>query len=73
MKGREHIGQRFGEYLANFNTVYHHNGQQTVDIRGDHATGVSCCLVVPHQLPRDAKGRLDATRTISWANWLLDA
>src|SRR5688572_16698408 len=27
-------------------TVYHINGQQTVDLRGDAATGVSYCLVV---------------------------
>jgi hypothetical protein len=46
LKGREQIGQRFAEYLANFNAVYHHSGQQTVDIRGDRATGVSYCFVV---------------------------
>ena len=46
LKGREQIGQRFGEFLANFNAVYHHNGQQIVDIRGDRASGVSYCYVV---------------------------
>jgi ketosteroid isomerase-like protein len=46
LKGREQIGQGFGAYLANFHAVYHHNGQQTVSIRGDRATGVSYCFVV---------------------------
>jgi hypothetical protein len=31
------------DFLANFSAVYHHNGKQTVDIRGDRATGVSYC------------------------------
>jgi len=46
LKGREQIGKTFGAYLANFDTVYHINGQQTVELRGDRATGVSYCLVV---------------------------
>jgi ketosteroid isomerase-like protein len=45
-KGREQIGNAFSAYLANFETVYHINGQQTVDVRGDRATGTSYCLVV---------------------------
>jgi hypothetical protein len=45
-KGREQIGKAFAGFLANFETVYHINGQQTVEIRGDTATGVSYCLVV---------------------------
>jgi ketosteroid isomerase-like protein len=46
LKGREQIGKAFAAYLANFETVYHINGQQTVDVRGDTATGTSYCLVV---------------------------
>ena len=46
LKGREQIGKAFAAYLANFETVYHINGQQTVDLRGDTATGISYCLVV---------------------------
>ncbi len=46
LKGREQIGKAFAAYLANFETVYHINGQQTVDLRGDTATGRSYCLVV---------------------------
>jgi hypothetical protein len=33
-------------HLANFETFYHMNCQQTVDLRGDQASGVSYCLVV---------------------------
>lgn len=46
LSGREQIGHAFAGYLGNFHTVYHHNGQQTVDIDGDQATGSSYCLVV---------------------------
>jgi ketosteroid isomerase-like protein len=46
LKGREQIGQGFSAYLALFDSVYHHNGQQTVEIQGDKAKGVSYCLVV---------------------------
>ena len=31
--------------MALFDTVYHLNGQQIVDIQGDHATGISYCFV----------------------------
>ena len=33
-------------FLAGFETVYHINGQQTVSIQGDKATGTAYCLVV---------------------------
>jgi ketosteroid isomerase-like protein len=46
LKGREQIAKAFAAYLANFATVYHINGQQTVELRGDTATGVSYSLVV---------------------------
>ena len=44
--GRKQIGDAFSAYLALFDTVYHINGQQTVEIDGDRATGTSYCLVV---------------------------
>lgn len=44
--GRKQIGEAFSGYLALFDTVYHMNGQQTVEIDGDRATGTSYCLVV---------------------------
>ena len=45
-KGRKQIGDAFSAYLANFETVYHINGQQTIELHGDRAIGVSYCLVV---------------------------
>lgn len=44
-KGRKEIGKAFAGFLAGFDVVYHLNGQQTVDIDGDKATGISYCYV----------------------------
>jgi uncharacterized protein (TIGR02246 family) len=46
LTGHKQIGDAFSAYLATFETVYHINGQQTVTITGDRATGVAYCLVV---------------------------
>jgi ketosteroid isomerase-like protein len=46
LRGRKQIGDAFSGFLANFQTVYHINGQQAVDLHGDRATGTSYCLVV---------------------------
>jgi hypothetical protein len=46
LKGRKEIGDTFGAYLAGFTSVYHMNGQQTLALDGDRATGTSYCLVV---------------------------
>lgn len=46
LKGREQIGEIFTRFLGTFETVYHINGQQTVEIDGDRASGVAYCLVV---------------------------
>ena len=40
-KGKQQIGDAFSGFLALFEVVYHLNGQQTVDISGDTATGIS--------------------------------
>jgi hypothetical protein len=45
LKGRKQIGDAFAAFLNNFETVYHINGQQTVTLNGDKATGTSYCLV----------------------------
>ncbi len=45
LKGRKEMEDTFGAFLKNFETVYHFNGQQTVKINGDKATGTSYCLV----------------------------
>lgn len=45
-KGREEIGNAFSGYLANFDKVYHLNGQQTVSFTGDDsAEGITYCQV----------------------------
>ena len=44
-KGKKEIEKSFADYLALFDIVYHLNGQQTVDINGDQATGTSYCFV----------------------------
>ncbi len=46
IRGRENLAQGFGAFLALFDTVYHINGQQTVKIDGDLATGTAYCQVV---------------------------
>ena len=38
-KGKKEIEKAFTDYLSLFDIVYHLNGQQTVEIKGDHATG----------------------------------
>ena len=46
LKGRKQIGDTFRSFLSGFETVYHINGQQTVSIQGDTASGTAYCLVV---------------------------
>jgi hypothetical protein len=45
LTGRKEMEDRFGAFLKNFETVYHFNGQQTVTLGGDRASGVSYCMV----------------------------
>lgn len=54
LKGRDQIGKAFENYLNLFETVYHTNGQLTLDINEDRATGTTYCLVV---LIGDEKGK----------------
>lgn len=46
LKGRNELAKAFSGFLAQFTTVYHINGQQSVTINGDEATGTAYCLVV---------------------------
>lgn len=46
LKGRDELAERFGAFLDMFNTVYHINGQQVVDITGDSAIGTAYSQVV---------------------------
>ncbi|SFF13339.1 nuclear transport factor 2 family protein [Spirosoma endophyticum] len=43
--GRKQIGKAFANFLALFDVVYHINGQQTVTITSDKASGISYCEV----------------------------
>ncbi|WP_459515972.1 nuclear transport factor 2 family protein [Aquirufa regiilacus] len=44
--GREQLKNAFSAFLANFHTVYHQNGQQTITLLGDHAEATSYCRVI---------------------------
>ena len=46
LKGRKELAERFKAFLDQFTTVYHINGQQTVKIDGDKATGIAYAQVV---------------------------
>ncbi len=46
LQGREQLKQAFSGFLANFHTVYHQNGQQTIDLQGDKAEATSYCRVI---------------------------
>lgn len=64
LKGRQQIGESFSQFLSQFHTVYHLNGQQVVDVQGDKATGTAYCLVT---LIGDAGGkRITRTQGISY-------
>lgn len=45
LTGRKQIGDAFSSYLNLFEVVYHINGQQTLTLNGDKASGVSYCQV----------------------------
>ncbi len=46
LKGREQLKQAFSGFLSNFHTVYHQNGQQTIQLDGAKAETVSYCRVI---------------------------
>lgn len=46
LKGRKEIQETFTNFVANFETMYHINGQHTAEIDGDRATADHYCLVV---------------------------
>lgn len=43
--GRKQIGDAFSGFLSLFDVVYHTNGQQTLTLNGDKASGISYCTV----------------------------
>ncbi len=47
LKGRAQLKETFTAFLANFHTVYHQNGQQTIDeLAGNTAKATSYCRVI---------------------------
>lgn len=44
LEGRKQIGETFGNFLNLFKTVYHFNGQHSVVINGNRASGTLYCL-----------------------------
>jgi ketosteroid isomerase-like protein len=46
LKGRVQLKQAFSAFLSNFHTVYHQNGQQTINLQGDKAEATSYCRVI---------------------------
>lgn len=47
LKGREQLEQAFSGFLSNFHTVYHQNGQQTIDeLTANTAKTTSYCQVI---------------------------
>jgi hypothetical protein len=45
LKGTKEIGEAFEGFLANFETVYHINGQHVVSLNGNKAEGTLYCQV----------------------------
>jgi hypothetical protein len=45
LKGTKEIEEAFESFLANFETVYHSNGQHVVSINGEKAEGTLYCRV----------------------------
>jgi len=47
LKGREQLEQAFSGFLSNFHSIYHQNGQQTIDeLTGNTAKTTSYCQVI---------------------------
>jgi ketosteroid isomerase-like protein len=44
-KGRKKIREGFTDFVKNFETLYHINGQQTVKLNGDKASSIAYCSV----------------------------
>jgi hypothetical protein len=64
MIGRKQIGEAFSNFLKNFEMVYHINGQQTVEIKGDQASGISYCMVT--LVGKDNGKKMKTTMWISY-------
>lgn len=45
LKGRKEMEEAFTNFLKNYDTIYHFNGQQKVNINGNTATGITYCHI----------------------------
>jgi len=45
LNGRKEMAEAFGNFLKDYDTVYHFNGQQILKIDGDQASGTCYCLI----------------------------
>lgn len=45
LEGRKQMAEAFDNFLENFETVYHFNGQQQLTIEGNKANGIIYCLI----------------------------
>lgn len=45
LEGRTEMVEAFSKFLEDFETVYHFNGQQVVNVEGDGATGTCYCII----------------------------
>ncbi|MCD2436024.1 nuclear transport factor 2 family protein [Acidaminococcus sp. NSJ-142] len=77
LTGRENIGKAFDDFLKTQDVVYHINGQQVVDIKGNTATGTSYCYVVlistqnGRQVKRSGGTRYHDTYVKQDGKWLI--
>ena len=55
LKGRKEMETAFSNFLKDFETVYHFNGQHSVTINGNTATGTSYCLITLIGIENDKK------------------
>ena len=55
IEGRNNLTEGFAAFLSLFDTVYHLNGQQTVEINGNKATGICYTQVVLIGKDKDGK------------------
>lgn len=65
LKGREQLEQAFSSFLSRFHTVYHQNGQQTIQLQGDAAATTSYCTVT---LVGDQEGKQMKTTLLTIYN-----
>lgn len=46
LTGKDEIGTAFSQFLSQFDTVYHQNGQHLVEVEADQASGTGYSLII---------------------------